>query len=137
MLEKVVRDETGFILIHNQDGLKTTEIVSYAEASDQIKGLFGLETDAHWGAWRQEILQSQTFLWLMKNLSNGAANMFATLQNLLFRVSSDPSLVSEISALWTMISIDADIHQETKDFLADMAQKHSLPQEFIDAIRGV
>lgn len=137
MLEKVIRDETGFILIHNQDGLKTTELVPFDEASDQIKGLFGLETEAKWGEWRQEILQSQTFLWLTRNLSNGAANMFATLQNLLFRVSSDPSLTPEISALWERISDDADIHQETKDFLADMAEKHILPQEFIDAIRGV
>jgi hypothetical protein len=136
MLERIIRDGDSFISIYDQDGLKRTEIVPVEEANDEIKALFGIQSDADWDGWRQEILQSPTFLWLVSHLNNGAANLFATLQNLLFNVSRDPSLIPQISALWEIISDQANIFPETKESLAAIAESHNLPSEFVAAIRG-
>lgn len=136
MLEQVIKDGSDFILIYNQDGLKTTEIIPAEQASDEIKALFGIQSDADWDGWRQEILASPTFLWLISHLNNGAANLFATLQNLLFNVARDPSLIPQISDLWEIISDQADIFPETKESLATIAESHNLPSEFVNAIRG-
>ena len=95
---------------------------------------------AKWEAWRKEITSLPSFQ-LLFQLIDGAENKgvqsaWAYLVALLFRVVEDESLVKEIAAIWGTISVSADIHQDTKNYWADIAQKHDLPEAFVEGIRA-
>jgi hypothetical protein len=95
---------------------------------------------AKWESWRKEIASLPSFQ-LLFQLIDGAENKgvhsaWAYLVALLFRVSEDESLVTEIAALWRIISESADIHQDTKDYWASIAKKHDLPEAFVEGIRS-
>jgi hypothetical protein len=95
---------------------------------------------AKWESWRKEIASLPSFQ-LLFQLIDGAENKgvhsaWAYLVALLFRVSEDESLVTEIAAIWRTISASADIHQETKDYWASIAKKHDLPEAFVEGIKS-
>jgi hypothetical protein len=95
---------------------------------------------AKWASWRQEMASLPSFQLLFQLIdgaeNNGAKSAWAYLVALLFRVGEEESLVNEIAALWGTISESADIHQDTKDYWAAIAQKHDLPEAFVEGIRA-
>jgi hypothetical protein len=95
---------------------------------------------AKWESWRQEITSLPSFQLLFQLIdgaeNNGVKSAWAYLVALLFRVVEDESLVNEIAALWGTISESADIHQDTKDYWASIAEKHDLPEAFVEGIRS-
>lgn len=91
-----------------------------------------------WGAWRREMsgLPSFQLLFQLIDQSSQGQAAWAYLLNLLFRVGEDESIIPDMIALWQQISRVVDIHQETKDYWAGIAEKHDLPTAFVAAIRS-
>jgi hypothetical protein len=119
--------------------LSQENALSDQKISKVMESLTNPPSKTKWDDWRKEMAVTPSFQ-LIFNLVEastvpGIKSLWPYFLNLLFSIGNNEQIIDEIVDLWGTISAAIDIHQDTKDYWASIAEKHDLPEAFIDAIK--